>query len=77
MSLKKFSELFGDLDSINSTKIKIEVLKRYFLSNKPIDNSWAIYLLTGKSNKRFISGRYLKNLFSQVYEYPQWLIDTC
>ncbi len=77
MSLKKFSELFSDLDSINSTNKKIEVLKRFFLSNEPIDNSWAIYLLTGKSNKRFISGRYLKNLFSQIYEYPQWLIDTC
>jgi len=77
MSLKKFSELFGDLDSINSTNNKIEVLKNYFLSNDPIDNSWAIYLLTGKSNKRFISGRYLKNLFSKIYEYPQWLIDTC
>ena len=44
--LKKFSELFGDLDSINSTNNKIEVLKNYFLSNNPIDNSWAIYLLT-------------------------------
>ena len=77
MSLKNFSELFVDLDSSNSTNNKIEVLKNYFLSNDPIDNSWAIYLLTGKSNKRFISGRYLKNLFSQIYEYPQWLIDTC
>ena len=77
MSLKKFSELFTALDSINSTNDKIDVLKSYFLSNEPIDNSWAIYLLTGKSNKRFISGRYLKNLFSQIYDYPQWLIDTC
>ena len=74
MSLKNFSELFLDLDSSNSTNNKIEVLKNYFFSNDPIDNSWAIYLLTGKSNKRFISGRYLKNLFSQIYEYPQWLI---
>ena len=55
MSLKNFSELFVDLDSNNSTNNKIEVLKNYFLSNDPIDNSWAIYLLTGKSNKRFIS----------------------
>ncbi len=77
MSLKNFSELFVDLDSSNSTNNKIEVLKNYFLSNDPIDNSWAIYLLTGKSNKRFISGRYLKNLFSKIYEYPEWLIDTC
>ena len=45
MSLKNFSELFVDLDSSNSTNNKIEVLKNYFLSNDPIDNSWAIYLL--------------------------------
>ena len=32
MSLKKFSELFSDLDSINSSNNKIEVLKSYFLS---------------------------------------------
>jgi len=77
MSLNKFSELFVDLDSSNSTNNKIEVLKKYFLSNRPIDNSWTIYLLTGKSNKRFVSGRYLRDLFSEVYDYPQWLIDTC
>ena len=48
MSLKNFSELFLDLDSSNSTNNKIEVLKNYFLSNDPIDNSLAIYLLTEK-----------------------------
>ena len=57
MSLKNFSKLFADLDSSNSTNNKVEVLKSYFLSNEKIDNAWAIYLLTGKSNKRFISGR--------------------
>ena len=77
MSLNKFSELFVDLDSSNSTNNKIEVLKKYFLSNRPIDNAWTIYLLTGKNNKRFVSGRYLRDLFSEVYDYPQWLIDTC
>ena len=77
MSLNNFSRLFEDLDSSNSTNNKIEVLKSYFLSNEPLDNSWTICLLTGKSNKRFVSGRYLKNLFSQVYDFPLWLIDTC
>ena len=45
MCLKKFSELFVDLDSSNSTNNKTEVLKNYFLSHDPIDNSWTIYLL--------------------------------
>ena len=77
MSLKRFSELFLDLDSNNSTSTKIEILKNYFLSNKPEENAWTIYLLTGKNNKRFVSGKYLKTIFSDLYEYPMWLIDSC
>ena len=42
MSLNKFSELFVDLDSSNSTNNKIEVLKKYFLSNRPIDNALSL-----------------------------------
>ena len=77
MSLKKFSELFIDLDSCNSTNKKIGILQNYFSSNEALENSWTIYLLTGKNNKRFISGRSLKTLFSEIYEYPLWLIDSC
>ena len=77
MSLKNFSELFADLDSNNSNNAKIELLKNYFLSNKPLENAWTIYFLTGKNNKRFVSGKYLKKIFSDLYEYPMWLIDSC
>ena len=34
-------------------------------------------MLTGKKNKRFISGRLLKKIFSDIYTFPLWLIDTC
>ena len=77
MSLNKFSELFLDLDSNNSTNKKIEILKNYFSTNDDLENSWSIYLLTGKKNKRFINGRSLKSFFSDIYEFPLWLIDTC
>ena len=77
MSLNNFSDLFIDLDSCNSTNNKIEILKNYFLSNSPLENSWTIYLLMGKKNKRFISGKSLKKNFSEIYHYPSWLIDTC
>ena len=77
MSLKKFSELFIDLDSCNSTNKKIGILQNYFSSNEALENSWTIYLLTGKKNKRFISGRSLKTIFSEIYKYPLWLIDSC
>ena len=77
MSLNKFSELFLNLDANNSTNKKIEILKNYFSTNDYLENSWSIYLLTGKKNKRVISGRYLKSFFSDIYEFPLWLIDTC
>ena len=77
MSLNKFSELFLNLDSNNSTNKKIEILKNYFSTNDDLENSWSIYLLTGKKNKRIISGRYLKSFFSDIYDFPSWLIDTC
>ena len=77
MSLNKFSELFIELDSINSTNKKIETLTNYFLSNEPLENSWTIYLLSGKNNKRFVTGKYLKTFFSELYQYPLWLIDSC
>jgi len=77
MSLKRFAELFLDLDSSNSKNKKIEILQDYFAANDPLENSWTIYLLTGKKNKRFITGGSLKSLFSEIYEYPLWLIDSC
>ena len=77
MSLNNFSKLFLDLDSINSTNKKIELLINYFLANDPLENSWTIYLLTGKNNKRFVTGKYLKEFFSEIYDYPLWLINIC
>ena len=77
MTLKNFSDLFLDLDSSNSSNNKVEILRNYFLTNNALENSWTIYLLIGKNNKRFISGRSLKLLFSEIYEYPLWLIDAC
>ena len=77
MSLNKFSELFLNLDSSSSTNKKLEILINYFSINDDLENSWSIYLLTGKKNKRFISGRSLKNFFSDIYEFPLWLIDSC
>ena len=77
MSLNKFSKLFIDLDSNNSINKKIDLLINYFLSNSALNNSWTIFLLIGKSNKRFISGKLLREYYSKSYKLPMWLINTC
>ena len=75
--LKSVFKLFLNLDSSNSINKKLEILINYFSTNNDLENSWSIYLLTGKKNKRFVSGKSLKNIYSDIYQFPLWLIDTC
>ena len=77
MSLNKFSKLFEELDSNNSINSKINILTKYFKSNSNLNNIWTIYLLIGKSNKRFLSGKLLREYYAEIYKMPIWLIETC
>ncbi len=77
MSINKFAKLFEELDSNNSNNKKINFLARYFKSNSKLNNIWTIYLLIGKSNRRFISGKLLRKYYADIYKYPLWLIETC
>jgi len=77
MSLNKFSKLFEDLDSNNSVNKKINSLTKYFKTNSNLNNIWTIYLLIGKRNRRFISGKSLREYYADIYKMPIWLIETC
>jgi len=77
MSLFRFSKLFEELDSNNSINKKVNSLTKYFKSNSNLNNIWTIYLLIGKSNKRFISGKSLREYYADIYKMPDWLIETC
>ncbi len=77
MSLNKFSKLFEELDSNNSINKKINSLTKYFKSSSNLNNILTIYLLIGKRNKRFISGKSLREYYSDIYKMPIWLIETC
>ncbi len=77
MSIKKFAKLFDQLDSNNSINKKVSYLTEYFENNSNLNNIWTIYLLLGKKNKRFISGKSLRKYYSDIYKMPLWLIENC
>ena len=77
MSLNKFSKLFEDLDSNNSINKKVNSLTKYLKFNNNLNNILTIYLLIGKKNKRFISGKLLREYYGNIYKIPKWLIDEC
>ena len=77
MSLNKFSKLFEDLDSNNSINKKVNSLTKYLKHNNDLNNILTIYILIGKKNKRFISGKSLREYYANIYKIPKWLIDEC
>lgn len=75
--MKSFSRLFEELDSTTSTNEKIEALKKYFRKSNAEDSMWTVLLLTGRTSKRVLTGRALRDLFLLATEYPEWLFEEC
>ena len=52
--MKRFTELYMELDASNRTTAKLAALKRYFAEAPAADAAWAVYFLTGQRLKRVV-----------------------
>lgn len=75
--MKRFTELFQAVDATTSTNAKVAALEQYFRSETPRNAVWALYLLLGKTRKRLVTSRLLRDIFLQVSELPEWLFKDC
>ncbi len=73
--MRRFAELFRQLDRTNSTNAKIAALVRYFHSAPPRDAIWAVYVLSGRRLKRLIKANELREWASDVASLPLWLFE--
>lgn len=73
--MRRFAQLFWDLDGTTRTGDKVELLRRYFLETPPADAVWALYFLTGRKLKRLVNTRLLREWASQATGLPLWLIE--
>ena len=53
--MKRFTQLFYDLDQTNSTNDKIRLMKEYFDDVADDDKLWTLALFTGRRPKRTIN----------------------
>lgn len=74
--MKRFTQLFQDVDSTTSTNEKVAALQRYFHEESAINAVWALYLFLGKTRKRLITSRTLRDIFLQVSDIPEWLFEA-
>ncbi|MBX2862269.1 MAG: ATP-dependent DNA ligase [Leptolyngbyaceae cyanobacterium MAG.088] len=74
--MKRFTQLFQAVDSTTSTNEKVAALQRYFHDESAANSVWALYLFLGKTRKRLITSRILRDIFLQVSNMPDWLFEA-
>jgi DNA ligase-1 len=75
--MKRFTELFRAIDATTSTNAKVRSLTAYFNTAAPADQVWALYLLLGKTRRRMVTARMLRQVFLHLSAMPDWLFQDC
>jgi len=71
--MKRFTNLFLQLDRTNKTNEKVELLKSYFLTAPEEDKIWALALFTGRRPPRNIKSAQLQEWVLERTNIPLWL----
>ncbi|MEM9979655.1 MAG: ATP-dependent DNA ligase [Cyanobacteria bacterium P01_D01_bin.2] len=71
--MKRFTQLFQEVDSTTSTNEKVAALQRYFHDESAANAVWALYLFLGKTRKRLVTSRVLRDIFLHISDIPEWL----
>ncbi len=72
--MKRFVQLFRELDTTTATNAKVAALRAYFETAKPENAVWALYLLTGKLRRKTLTSRALREVFLSASPLPEWLV---
>lgn len=75
--MKRFTQLFLQLDRTNRTNEKVDLLKAYFLSAPDADKIWALALFTGRRPPSKVRSGDLQWWAMEKAGIPPWLFDEC
>ena len=73
--MKRFAQLYEDLDLTTSTNAKVDALADYFRTAPPEDAAWVVYFLSGKRFKRPVNTTLLRCWTYEVTDTPEWLFE--
>lgn len=75
--MKRFSQLFNELDASTATNAKVDALKRYFDDASDADAAWAVYFLSGGKPRQVVGSGVLSELARRIAGIEPWLFDEC
>lgn len=73
--MKRFTELFRQLDSTTKTTVKVKALAEYFATAEHQDALWVIALFTHKRPRRTVNTRLLREWAAELSDIPLWLFE--
>jgi DNA ligase-1 len=75
--VRRFAQLFNELDASTATTAKVDALKRYFAQVADADAAWAVYFLSGGKPRQVIPTGILRGLACRRAGIPEWLFEEC
>jgi DNA ligase-1 len=75
--LKRFAELFRDLEASNRTEAKLRALERYFAEASAEDAAWGLAFLIGQRPRRAVNSTLLRAWVAEEAGLAPWLVDEC
>jgi DNA ligase-1 len=75
--MRRFAQLYHELDSSNATGDKVAALVSWFRDAPPGDAAWAVAFLTGRRPRRAVSGTLLSQWAAEESGTPAWLFEEC
>lgn len=78
--MKRFAELYAQLDATTSTNDKLAALQSYFAAvseEHPQDAAWALFFLCGGKPRQMVKTAQLKAWAQQAAGIEMWLFDEC
>lgn len=73
--MKRFTDLYLELDQTTKTTEKIDALKRYFSEAPARDAAWALYFLSGRKPRQAVSSTRLRLWVMELTGTPDWLFE--
>lgn len=73
--MKRFAQLYAELDETTATSVKVAALERYFAEADPADAAWAVHFLSGRRPKRLVRAGDLRRWAAEAAGIPDWLFE--
>ncbi len=71
--MKRFAQLFDELDRTTKTSAKVEALGRYFAEVDAEDGAWAVYFLSGRKPRQVVPTKLMRQWAMEEGNVPEWL----